>query len=260
MLPEHNKLPRFQQQQLAFTAHIRDPHTAPIPENIEHRRMAVYSEIFYNGIDDQFSSNFPVLRQITPDEKWHAMLRDFFIQHRAETPLFTEIGLEFVEYLQSERKPQPDDWPFMLELAHYEYVELAVAISDADKTPLAEYDPNGDLLAGSPVVAPTAWNLSYQYPVHQISPEYLPEEPPEQATHLVVYRDRQDEVHFLEINAVTQRLLSLLKENPQATGLNVLKQIAQELQHPEPDSVINAGAGLLQDLRERNVVLGSRAN
>lgn len=255
MSPEQR--PAFQQQQLAFTAHIRDPRNAPRPEGIPPERMSVYNELFFNGIDSHFSANFPVLREITPDARWEAMIRDFFVRHRCSTPLFTGIGLEFLEYLEQEREPEEDDWPFMLELAHYEYVELAVAVSDADLD-MAEYGPNGDLLRGRPVVAPTAWNLSYHYPVHRIGPDFLPDAPGTELTHLVVYRDRQDEVHFLEINPVTQRLLTLLKENPQLSGLEVLKQIADELQHPQPDTVIAHGKQLLQDLHERNVVLGSR--
>ncbi|NNG12311.1 MAG: DUF2063 domain-containing protein [Halobacteria archaeon] len=250
-------LPAFQQQQLHFTAHIRDPENAPLPEGVPARRMAIYTEIFFNNINDQLSGNFPVLRQISSDERWHALVRDFMRKHRSVTPLFTEVALEFLDYLQQEREPQPSDWPFMLELAHYEYVELAVSISSADEE-AAEYDPNGDLVAGHPLVGPTAWNLSYHWPVHTIGPENLPTEAPSEPTHLVVYRDRADDVHFLEINAVTQRLLQLLKENPGHTGLDVLKTIAEELGSPDADGVINAGRQLLDDLRQRNVILGTR--
>ena len=250
-------LPRFQQQQLQFTAHIRDPEHSPLPDGIPARRMAIYTEIFFNNINDQLSGIFPILRQITTDERWSAMVRDFMIRHRSATPLFTEVALEFLEYLQQERAAQPGDWPFMLELAHYEYVELAVAINPDDEQ-LGEYDPNGDLLHGCPLLGPTAWNLSYQWPVHTISPEYLPQEPPPEPTHLVVYRDRADEVRFLEINAVTQHLLQSLKENPGQTGLNILKTIAGELAHPDPDTVITAGRDILDELRERNVILGTR--
>ena len=255
--PDH-ALPSFQRQQLAFTAHIRDPDKHPLPDGIPARRMGIYTEIFFNNINDQLSANFPILRQITGDEHWHKMVRDFMVQHRSETPLFTEVGLEFIDYLQHEREALPSDWPFMLELAHYEYVELAVAISNADDA-LGDYDPNGDLLQGHPVVAPTAWNLTYQWPVHTIGPEYLPNEAPSEPTHLVVYRDRQDEVHFLQINAVTQRLLQLLKETPQQTGLDVLNSIAEELAHPDSGAVVEAGKQLLDDLRRRNVILGTRA-
>ena len=258
MHPSPDKtLPQFQQQQLSFTAHIRDPARIPLPKGIPARRMAIYTEIFFNNINEQLSGNFPVLRQITSDEHWLAMVRDFMIRHRSLTPLFTEVAQEFLDYLQNERESQPGDWPFMLELAHYEYVELAVAISTADEQ-LGEYDPNGDLLRGRPLVGPTAWNLTYQWPVHTIGPEYLPQDPPLEPTQLVVYRDRADDVHFLEINGVTQRLLQLLKENPDQTGLDVLKTIAEELSHPDPDSVVAAGEALLDDLRERNVILGTR--
>lgn len=252
-----SSMPAFQRQQLAFTAHIRDPENNPIPDGIPTRRMGIYRELFFNNFDDQLSRNFPVLRQIIPDERWSALVRDFMVKHRAATPLFTEVGLEFIEYLQQEHEPQPGDWPFMVELAHYEYVELAVSISTADEAHI-EYDPNGDLLEGRPLVGPTTWNLSYQWPVHQIGPDYLPDEAPQQPTHLVVYRDRLDDVHFLEINAVTQRLLQLLKENPQQTGLDVLKAIADELNHPQPETVIAGGQALLDDLHRRNIILGTR--
>lgn len=237
-----------------FSAHLRDPDKAPAPEGIPAERLSVYRELIFNGFDSHLSTNFPVLRAICSDDQWQALVRDFLVQHRATTPLFTEIGLEFLDYLQHERTPAADDWPFLLELAHYEYVELAVAISDAEAPP---HDPNGDLLAGHPVVAPSTWNLSYRYPVHRISPDFLPDSEGETPTHLVVYRDRQDEVHFLEINAVTQRLLTLLQENPEQTGLEILQTIAIELGHTRRDNVIRAGTGLLQDLKERNVILGS---
>ena len=257
MSPEKGP-PDFQRQQLAFTAHIRDPANAPLPPGIPPRRMAIYTELFFNNINEQLSGNFPVLRSITDDEHWFGLVRDFMVRHRSTTPLFTEVGLEFIEYLQDEREAQARDWPFMLELAHYEYVELAVAISKADEG-MADYDPNGDLVEGRPLVAPTAWNLSYQWPVHMIGPEYLPDRAPAEPTHLVVHRDRQDQVHFLQINAVTQRLLVLLQENPAATGLDVLRQIAAELAHPDPAALVAAGAELLADLRRRNIILGTRA-
>jgi hypothetical protein len=250
-------LPQFQRQQLAFTAHIRDPRNSPLPEGIPARRMGIYIELFFNNINAQLSSNFPVLRQITGDEAWQAMVRDFMIRHRSETPLFTEVGLEFVEYLQREREAEPGDWPFLLELAHYEYVELAVAISTADDG-LGDYEPNGDLLRGRPLVGPTVWNLTYHWPVHRIGPAYLPQERPAEPTQLVVYRDRQDDVHFLQINAVTQRLIQLLKENPEQTGLDVLQTIADELAHTDPQAVVAGGRELLDDLRRRDVILGAR--
>ena len=153
----------FREIQQRFAGIIRDP-AAPVPPDMPEERMAVYRELFFNGFDSHLSGNFPVLRSLFDKPAWEAMVHDFMIRHRCRTPLFTEIGLEFVSYLQNERQAEGDP-AFLAELAHYEYVELAVALSDADHE-LSGNDPNGDLLSGCPLVAPTTWNLSYRFPVH----------------------------------------------------------------------------------------------
>ena len=247
----------FKRLQKAFAEHIRNPREVPAPKGIEDRRMAIYRDLFYNNIESFLSGNFPVLHEITPDEKWHGIVRDFMINHRCETPHFPEIAQEFLAYLSGSRVAEADDYPFMLELAHYEWVELALGISDEDAD-LPPHDPNGDLLEGVPLISPVAWNLSYSYPVHRISPEMIPDAPSGEPNHLVVYRDRLDKIHFLEINAVTQRLLELIKQNADATGLEILQMIADEMQHPDPDVVITAGTRLIQDLRARNIIIGTR--
>lgn len=250
------ELPDFQRRQYAFAAHIRDPESNPAPQGVEDRRLAIYRELFFNNLEGFLSGGFPVLRAITPDERWLAMARDFFARHRCRTPLFPEIGKELLDYLAHERD-DPADPPFLRELAHYEWVELALSVSDADRDP-PPADPNGDLLDGIPVVSPLAWALSYRYPVHRIGPDFQPAEPPPGPTHLLVYRDRQDQVRFLEINAVTRRLLELLEEDPDRTGRDAVQRIAEELSHPRPEAVLEAGRGLLLDLRRRHVLLGAR--
>lgn len=247
--------PRFQQIQYAFSAHIRDPEANPRPENIEARRMNIYTELFYNNVEDFMASTFPVLRSLHDDANWHALIRDYFARHHAGTPLFHEMPREFLKYLEQEREPTESDFPFMLELAHYEWVELALSVSE-QQADVATIDNHGDVLEGSPVLSPLAWPLSYQFPVHKISPAYLPDEPPEQPTFLVVYRDHTDDVHFLEINPVTAHLLQLITEGSDRSGRQQLEAIAEQLQHPEPEVVIAGGRQILDNLHARGIILG----
>lgn len=249
--------PDFVRRQLEFAAHIRDPAHRSRPADVEERRMAIYRNLFYNNLESLLAGNFPVLRKLLSDDHWHSLVRDFLVRHRARTPYFPEIAQEFLDYLQNERESEPRDQSFLLELAHYEWVELAVSIGEERADPI-EADPNGDLMAGIPLVSRLAWNLSYRYPVHQIGPDFQPDSPSDEPTHLVVYRNHREEVEFLEINAVTQRLLLLLQENPDWSGLDTVKQIADELRHPRPELVVDAGHQLLGDLRARNIVLGTR--
>lgn len=245
----------FKTVQYAFTAHIRDPENCAAPEGIEDRRINIYRNLFYNNIEGFISSGFPVLRTLYSDDDWHAMVRSFFIKHKCHTPYFLEIAQEFIDYLQNEHEMRDCDYPFMLELAHYEWVELAIEIDETEND-LTGIEPDGDLLTGHPLISALAWPLSYQFNVHAIAPENIPQQPNPQGCHLIVYRGTDDVVHFMEINAVTARLLLLLNENENMTGQAALEKIAAELQHPSPETVISGGLQTLKELKDRNIVLG----
>ncbi len=258
MADQHSEnQPDFISTQFNFTAHIRDPEHAPVPDGIEARRMKIYSDLFYNNIEGFISSGFPVLKTIYSEENWHRMVRDFFIHHRCETPYFLEIAEEFLAYLQHTRTPQPEDTAFLIELAHYEWVELALMVAD-EEIDLNGINPNGDLLDAHPQISSLAWSLAYQYPVHQISAGFIPDQADEMASYLVVYRDRNDSVEFMEVNPVTARLLQLLDENEKTTGRQALQQIAEELQATDHDSIINAGHDALQQLQQHGIIVGSK--
>ena len=244
----------FQRVQYAFAAHLRDPKRNKAPRGIEPRRMKIYRELFYNNVEGFLATAFPVLRRITPDARWHAMARDFFARHESHEPLFHRIAAEFLKYL--ERRRVKGDPPFLRELAHYEWVELALGVAEVPP-PEQLADPDGDLLEGAPVVSPVAWALTYEFPVHRIGPQFQPKAPPAQPTCLVVYRTRQDEVKFMEVNAVTARLLELMKP-ARATGRKLLERIAREMKHPQPQAVVEQGAAILAGLRERDIVIGTQ--
>jgi hypothetical protein len=144
--------------------------------------------------------------------------------------------------------------PFLHSLAHYEWIELAIAVSDAklDTTPASD----GDLLTGQPILAPALTLLKYNYPVHRISPRSKLAQPLVQPVHLLVFRNPADEVRFIELNPVSARLLGMLQTG-KFTGKQALEQIAAEMQHPAPQTVIQFGAELLEDLRQQGAVWGS---
>jgi hypothetical protein len=251
-------LPAFKKHQFDFTAHIRDPEKNRMPAGIEDRRMQIYRDLLYNNVEGFIASGFPVIREIYDDQSWHRMVRDFFANHQCRSPYFLEISEEFIDYLQNERVPQAEDPAGLIELAHYEWVELALNVSEATVC-MDGINANGDLLLQRPVFSPLAWPLVYQYPVQTMGRDSLPAAVPEQPTYLVVYRNRNDQVRFLEINTVTARLISLLQENESRTGLDAIQQIAGEMNHPNPDVVKQGGLTALQELQQLGIILGTRS-
>ena len=243
----------FKAKQSEFSAYIRDPFNNPKPADVDSQRMATYRELFFNNIDSFLSSNFPVLRTLLDDAQWFELSQDFFAKHPCSTPYFSEIPEEFIDYLQNERQNDAD-YPFLLELAHYEWVEMALSISKEEIS--ANTDAFITNLAEETIsLSSLAWPLVYQFPVHQISPSFLPEKAPEHATYLLVYRNIADEVNFIQIPAITYSLLQLLQNNDTLSCNDCLTQVAKEFAHPDPTVMIDAGLQVLKSLAEKNIIL-----
>ena len=247
----------LRETQMRFAAHIRDPDGVPAPADVEERRMNVYRELFFNNVMGLLGSAFPVLQQILGPDRWAQVVRDFYRDHRCSTPLFLEVSEEFLTYLGEERTPSGSDPPFLFELAHYEWVELALSIDETSLDEL-QVDRDGDLLEGVPVLSPLAWPLAYEFPVHQLSPRYQPAEPPAERSFYIACRDRSDKVGFMHVNAVTLRLVEMLQQDPDRTGRAHLAALADELPLPGRAALMDSGDAALQQLRANDVVLGTR--
>jgi hypothetical protein len=249
------ELPAFQQYQYAFTRHIRDPKNHPRPAGVPVGRMQVYAELVYNNMEGFLLACFPVLRRVLGKRRWAALVRDFFIAHRCRTPLFRQVPDEFIQYLQQERGARPQDPPYLVHLAHYEWIELALSVSAKSLAP-EHIDPQGDMLQGRPALNPVLELLSYPYAVQRIGPKYKPTEAEQETTWLLVFRDLQDEVRFVVLNPVAARLLELLQDGA-ASGEQPLRQVAAEIAHPDPDAVVAAGLEILEDLQAQQAILGT---
>jgi len=245
---------RLAEIQRRFANHIRDPEGQAAPCEIEDRRMAIYRRLFFNNLSGLFGKNFATARKLLPDEDWNRLIRAFLIEHRATTPLFPEIGREFVRFLADHPEHHAERWPWLAELCHWRFLITSVRNDDAEPAAIA-VKPDRDLMAGRPLLNPTLRLAQYQWPVHRIRRGHVPEHP--DAALLAVWRQRDDRIGRLQINPVTARLLERLQANVSASGLFILTELADEMAHPKPEAMLEHGRMLLESLCARDVVLGS---
>ena len=240
-------------QLMGFAAHLRDPERNAAPEGIEDRRMAVYRDLFFNSLEGLLAGNFPVIRKTLGEEAWRALVRRFYGEHRCTTPLFTEIAREFVDWLVTDPSGGPD---WLHELAQHEWVELALAISDA---PVPPHDADGDVVHGVPVMSPFAWPLMYRWPVHRIGPDHVPAEPPDTLTLLLARRDAAGDIRFAELSPVACRLLIAIDDNAAGrTGRELLQTLmARMTSVDDPDRFLADGTALLRRLHTEGTLLGT---
>ncbi|MCG7533551.1 putative DNA-binding domain-containing protein [Pseudoalteromonas sp. OOF1S-7] len=246
----------FQQVQAEFMAHIKDPTVHPTPAGIEDRRMQVYRELFFNNIEGFVASTFPVLKSLYDEQTWLTLVRSFFSQHDCQSPYFLDISREFLSFLQDAYTPLPSDPPFMLELAHYEWTELEVAIAQEAKEespiPLPLSEQSGLHLSQA------ARSVSYQYPVHQISDVHQP-----QATSgphcFIVYRDRAFDVQFIETNPMTALLLQNIVVNPGITINSLATQLAEQFSQFDKQTLINGAVQTLSQFARLGILVDKKA-
>lgn len=238
-------------QQFRLARHLRDPSVHAAPPGLEARRLRVYRELFFGNIRSLLAGGFPVIRRTLGETRWTALVHAFYAKHRSRTPLFAEIASEFVGFVEAHA--DTDELPpWLPELAHYEWIEQLLFVSDA---PLPPHDPDGDLFVGIPVLSPLALPLAYRWPVAEIGPDFVPEHAPEVPTTLLVHRDAQHQIRFARITPIAYRLLAQLQEQP-VSGYLHTATLAEEL-GVGADALEPHVRELLTQLRAQGVVLGT---
>ncbi|NKF52404.1 DUF2063 domain-containing protein [Shewanella sp. WXL01] len=246
----------FKAQQQQFMDYIKNPQN-PIPEGIEPRRMTIYRELFFNNVDGFVSSAFPVLKSLYSQQAWGDLVQQFFEKHDCQTPIFVEIAQEFLSFLQNEYQLTDDDPVFMLELAHYEWLELVVAISKPNP---AQQKLEPEQVSHEPLCFSSLARIAqYAFDVQHISLDYQPIEPPQQPQFFCVYLDDVQEVAFLQLNPLSAQVLAYIDAAQQPVSFS---QITDWLMTAYPNmaqETISAGClDMLKQMAEQGIVVTTK--
>lgn len=252
----------FQSIQHHFTAYLRNPDAATPPGGIEPRRLKIYRDLFYNNVAGFLAQGFPVIHQIlTGKSLWHPLAKAFFASHPCNSPYFADIPGEFVRYVSAidVSAINASDFrypPYLAELAHYEWLEMVLDIS-TDSVDDTLINAEGDLLKGAPVINPVHRLVQYQWPVTTISADHEPAEPLPAPLRLLLFRDLDFRVHFIEINEPSHLLLAQLAAEPGLTGEQHLWALSRKIPQIDQQQLFHFGAQLLADFLQRGCILGT---
>ena len=243
----------FQRLQQDFAAYVRDPGNVAPPPGIEPRRMAIYARLVYNNVESVLANVFASLQEIVGKATWAALVRDFLRRHTVDSPYYSKLPDEFLAYVAT-REGGPRLPPFAFELCHYAWVKYALPL--APDMPEDAFDDEPLSLDDPVAVSSLAWPRQYAFPVTDLGVDCQPSCPPEQATYLIAYRNRDDEVGFLASNALTLRLLALLEDrSPLATAL---ADVAAESAWPVA-VVQTAGLAMVNRLHGQDVLVRAKS-
>jgi len=183
--------------------------------------LLTYRELARMNLIEPLETMFPVLRSLLDAAGlWDACVQGFLDARVIRSGHYRDIAPAFLGWLAATGWGQ-ERWPFLLELAHAEILEVLVAR-------FPDIDPPGGLHAepgpGDLVVMETATQMvSYRHAVHlatEAAP--IPEATP---THLIAFRNDGGDVQLMALTPATAALLVQARTRPlaeAAASLNLL--------------------------------------
>ena len=246
----------FKLVQQSFIDYIRDP-LLPLPVNTDVRHMQVYRELFFNNVMGFVSNGFPVLKSLYTDEDWQALVQRFFSQHDCKSPIFIDIAGEFLNFLQLQYQPTDSDPLFMLELAHYEWLELVVAVAQSrDDEYLLSLE---QLSLQTLYLSQTARVAQYHFEVQHIRQDYCPQRRLDTPVFFCLYQDADAEVCFLQLAPLSAQVMALLTSQSNVTLIQIINWLTNIYPQIEPQMIEQGCIQLLEQLVSKGIVLGRRS-
>lgn len=203
--------------------------------------MLTYRELARMSLIEPLDDMFPVLKALLEEaDAWDACVQAFLDARMVRSSHYRDIAPSFLGWLAATGWGQ-DRWPFLLELAHAEILEVVVArFPDSDPPGGLHADPGPEDVL---VLDAATQVVSYAHAVHQVSEEApLPETRP---THLLAFRNAAGEARLLELTPATSALLVQAQTQP-------LAQAAEALNLPD----LAPAMDLLRDLCRDGAIAG----
>jgi hypothetical protein len=203
--------------------------------------MMTYRELARMSLIEPLETMFPVLKALLEAaDAWDGCAQAFLDARMVRSPHYRDIAPAFLGWLASIRWGQ-DRWPFLLELAHAEILEVLVArFPDSERPEGLHAEPG---LPDVVVLDPATQIVSYAHAVHRASEQApIPEAHP---THLLAFRDGEGKARLMELTPATAALL--VRAQAQA-----LAAAATDLGIPD----LNPALNLLRDLHRDGAIAG----
>jgi hypothetical protein len=218
-------------------------------------RLALYRRLVRNnltGVTEKMLARTRARMNEGAAGAFDASFAAFLDEAGPRTHFLRDVPSEFLAWALPRWEDLP---PWLSDLARHELVEFQVA---AAETP-SEAPPVTEVALERPLVFAEPLRLMrYAFAVHELPADTADRtEPAARATALLVYREREHAVRFLELTPLAAELTERLLAG--APLGEAIRDAGAALGAPVTDAVLADVARLLADYGQRGVLLGARA-
>jgi len=233
-------------------------------EMVESRGVRIYSRLLRIGHHDVTDSVYPGCARLIGD-KWDDVVDDYLRRFPPQHYNFNRTASRLSEYLEKYGERYTRRYPYLIELADYEWLELEimerdVAVIDRTFEPLttpAQFEEY------APRLNPALALRRYRFPIPEIV-DYLrdecclPRDIGPKATTVAVYRDPESHLcRFLELGALTARVVEQAATTTAYRDL--LGLVVEQAADKDPQAAVVEFLELVDKLQSLKLFLGSQA-
>ncbi|WP_298220893.1 putative DNA-binding domain-containing protein [Halothiobacillus sp.] len=241
--------------QSQFTAFIRNPEHAPVPEGCDPERMKLYHQLFFNNFDGILESTYERTRAHIADDQWQVLVKLFFSTVPQHSPYLVDVPGRFLDFLQEQNAVALSE--ALLELAAFEATLHECRMAEDIALPEAPVSLPDALFDCAWQPHPQGVLFESAFPVNQA--DFSLDEVPTEPTLLWIQRDDAGVVQIYNLSAASARWLVLLDAHEDALPGQSLAQLAHEL-NVAPENLTEFARAQLADWIADGVLIPASGN
>lgn len=240
-----------------------------VVQGISRERLQLYEELLFASVEDTLGSLYPHTKRFL-EKDWYKLIENYRRVYPNRSYQLYKVAEDFPRFV-SEQKAYTRQYPYLEDIAHYEWLEMEVL--NAEDEPLPDSMEAGfpqtteGLEYWGPIANPIKRLRTFQYEVPQLLEQLkdLEEKPLKKinfkkgAVAILIYRDMETcQARFFQMAPLTAQFIQQLK--PGRTYLEIFTALREEnpaLQALALEQILPQGLNLIHQCFEANIILGS---
>ncbi|HEY9677899.1 MAG TPA: putative DNA-binding domain-containing protein [Drouetiella sp.] len=234
-----------------------------IAENVDKSGVELYATLLAYGQQELMNSIYPYCAKALK-KKWEQTVKEYFLKYPPNHFNLNRAAKRFSEYLKEDRGDLMEKYPFLAELAEYEWLELELLEVDE----VVALQPNLVLakpehfIQYAPLLNPVLILREYQYPVSAIADKLaanksVAKTKPERSR-VAIYRHPQtNHCKFLDVGEVAFEVIQASQQKPKSYA-DLISLSVEKAANLDPQKTVVEFLDLIEKLQELQVFIGSK--
>ncbi|SFT43550.1 hypothetical protein SAMN05216474_0552 [Lishizhenia tianjinensis] len=220
--------------------------------NVREDRLHHYRRLIFTIVNDALKGNYPIAYKQFSSKAWEEIVTEFLAEHAFQNNQLFKMPGEFIAFAEEKNYAEKYAIPYLIDLLKFEWVEVEVhTMADED---IPEVQQDSDLITDTLYFSPYLKLLTLNYPIHLLKRQ---EKLEEKATYLLIYRQENGTVQYMELAPLMFNIVENLIGSGQSVS-TLLEEELNQLPEVQKQEILQGISASLMDLLHKGIILGTK--